>query len=120
MSAVLTQISPRRAALMRRSILWLSALVIPLLSTNCRFAWAQSQATDKASRETTKHASSALATTPSASDPGERKFRANCGRCHNAPDQLSPRIAGTVLQHMRVRASLSAQDERDILRYLAP
>ena len=57
---------------------------------------------------------------PEAQDPGERKFQANCGRCHNAPQQLSPRIAGTVLRHMRVRASLSASDERDILRYLAP
>jgi len=53
-------------------------------------------------------------------DPGERKFRANCGRCHGAPEQLTPRIAGTVLRHMRVRATLSAQDEKDILRYLAP
>jgi len=53
-------------------------------------------------------------------DPGERKFQANCSRCHTAPEQISPRIAGTVVRHMRVRASLSAQDERDILRYLAP
>jgi cytochrome c5 len=53
-------------------------------------------------------------------DPGERKFQANCSRCHTAPEQLSPRIVGTVVRHMRVRASLSAQDEQDILRYLAP
>jgi hypothetical protein len=53
-------------------------------------------------------------------DPGERKFEANCSRCHTAPEQLSPRIVGTVVRHMRVRASLSAEDERDILRYLAP
>lgn len=55
-----------------------------------------------------------------AQDPGERKFQANCSRCHTAPEQLSPRIVGTVARHMRVRASLSAEDERDILRYLAP
>lgn len=54
------------------------------------------------------------------SDPGERKFQTNCSRCHTAPEQLSSRVAGTVLRHMRVRASLSADDERDILRYLAP
>jgi cytochrome c5 len=59
-------------------------------------------------------------TTTVAQDPGERKFQANCNRCHNAPEQISPRIAGTVVRHMRVRASLSAEDERDILRYLAP
>jgi cytochrome c5 len=53
-------------------------------------------------------------------DPGEKAFQANCGRCHKPPDQLSPRISGTVLRHMRVRASLSATDEREILRFIAP
>jgi cytochrome c5 len=53
-------------------------------------------------------------------DIGERKFNANCSRCHNAPQQLRPSITGTVVRHMRVRASLSAQDEKDILKYLAP
>lgn len=52
--------------------------------------------------------------------PGERKFQANCSRCHTAPEQLSPRISGTVLRHMRVRALLSPEDEQDILHYLAP
>lgn len=51
---------------------------------------------------------------------GERKFQINCGRCHNPPEQLSPRIAGTVLRHMRVRAMLSPEDAREILEYLAP
>ena len=53
-------------------------------------------------------------------DIGERKFQANCGRCHSFPEQLSPSITGTVVRHMRVRANLSAQDEKDILRFLAP
>jgi hypothetical protein len=53
-------------------------------------------------------------------DVGQRKFDANCGRCHSAPEQLSPSITGTVVRHMRVRASLSAQDEKDILKFLAP
>jgi hypothetical protein len=57
---------------------------------------------------------------PAAQNPGERAFQENCGRCHNPPEQLSPRITGTVLRHMRVRAVLSPQDERDILKYLAP
>jgi mono/diheme cytochrome c family protein len=51
---------------------------------------------------------------------GEQKFQINCGRCHNPPDQLSPRIAGTVIRHMRVRAMLSEEDAREILEYLAP
>ena len=55
-----------------------------------------------------------------APDVGERKFQANCSRCHSAPEQLSPSITGTVVRHMRVRANLSAQDEKDILKFLAP
>ena len=57
---------------------------------------------------------------PGSEDPGEKKFRENCGRCHNPPEELPTRITGTVLLHMRVRASLSAEDERAILHYLAP
>jgi hypothetical protein len=54
------------------------------------------------------------------SDEGERLFQANCGRCHRPPDQISPKIAGSVLRHMRVRAMLSKEDEQQILKYLAP
>jgi cytochrome c5 len=53
-------------------------------------------------------------------DVGQRKFDANCGRCHSFPQQLSPSITGTVVRHMRVRANLGAEDEKDILRFLAP
>lgn len=51
---------------------------------------------------------------------GEERFRTNCGRCHNPPDDLSPRGARAVVRQMRVRAMLSAEDERSILKYLAP
>lgn len=51
---------------------------------------------------------------------GEQRFRANCGRCHNAPESISPREVKAVLQHMRVRAMLSSEDEQLILKYLAP
>ena len=54
------------------------------------------------------------------SDEGELKFKQNCSRCHNAPQDISRRISGTVMLHMRARASLSAADERAILHYLAP
>lgn len=51
---------------------------------------------------------------------GELVFRNHCNHCHSAPEQLNPRITGTVLRHMRVRANLSARDERALLDYLAP
>lgn len=53
-------------------------------------------------------------------DPGERIFRTNCARCHNPPMTLPPRITGTVILHMRVRARLSHADEQLLLKYLAP
>jgi len=65
-------------------------------------------------------ASKAAANNKSAADPGEVKFKENCGRCHNPPDALSPREVKAVLQHMRVRAMLSAEDERLIMKFLAP
>jgi cytochrome c5 len=64
--------------------------------------------------------SKASANNNTTADPGEVKFKQNCGRCHNPPDALSPREAKAVVQHMRVRAMLSAEDERLILKYLAP
>ena len=53
-------------------------------------------------------------------DQGEKKFQQNCSRCHNAPESLSPRISGTVIRHMRVRASISQKDAEAILHYLNP
>jgi|SRR5579863_9073268 len=51
---------------------------------------------------------------------GEKRFEANCGRCHTFPEDLSPREARAVLRQMRVRSMLSAEDERLILKYIAP
>lgn len=51
---------------------------------------------------------------------GERKFAQNCSRCHDAPQGFSPSISGTIVRHMRVRASLGKQDEEDILHFLNP
>ena len=61
----------------------------------------------------------AQASTADASE-GEKKFKQNCSRCHEAPQSFSPRISGTIVRHMRVRASLSEKDAREILRFLNP
>ena len=58
--------------------------------------------------------------TQTEAERGERAFKANCSRCHYAPDTLNPRITGTVIRHMRVRANLSASDEHAILQFLNP
>jgi mono/diheme cytochrome c family protein len=51
---------------------------------------------------------------------GQTIFEQNCARCHTPPDGFSPRISGTIVRHMRVRASLSAHDEQELLRFLNP
>jgi cytochrome c5 len=58
--------------------------------------------------------------TSSSASEGEKRFEAQCGRCHIPPEDLSPREARAVLRQMRVRALISAEDERLILKYIAP
>jgi cytochrome c5 len=49
---------------------------------------------------------------------GEKRFRSNCGRCHAAPPKFPPRMMATIVRHMRVRATITDQDMRSILRYM--
>ena len=49
---------------------------------------------------------------------GEKRFHANCGRCHATPEKFPPRMMGTVLRHMRVRATITEEDRRIILFYM--
>jgi mono/diheme cytochrome c family protein len=53
-------------------------------------------------------------------DEGQRIFEQNCSRCHNAPEGFSPRISGTIVRHMRMRASLSKHDEEALLHFFNP
>jgi mono/diheme cytochrome c family protein len=92
----------------------LPPLAIFLLGSLLAWAQAATSAQSAGKAPSTNHAK------PAAIDPGQRAFEANCGRCHNPPQGFSPRITGTVLRHMRERALLSPQDERDLLKFLAP
>jgi mono/diheme cytochrome c family protein len=49
---------------------------------------------------------------------GEKRFQANCGRCHQSPHKFPPRMVLTIERHMRVRATLTDEDMRLIVRYL--
>jgi cytochrome c5 len=69
---------------------------------------------------TEKQKPSSNRTTPVTPTDGQKRFQTNCGRCHNPPEDISPREARAVVRHMRVRAMLSAQDEKQILEFLAP
>ncbi len=98
---------------MKRSIV---TLMTSIISTT--LVLAQTSPANKPAGTAAKPAAKANSTKQL--DVGQRKFDANCGRCHSFPEQLSPSITGTVVRHMRVRANLSAEDEKDILRFLAP
>jgi cytochrome c5 len=67
-----------------------------------------------------RHATTRSAAKARPMESGELIFQQNCARCHQPPMSLSPRITGTVVMHMRVRARLSRDQERELLRYLAP
>jgi cytochrome c5 len=101
---------------MTRNLLKQLAIVASIVSTTLVLA----QAPPAPKPADTSAKSAAKGVSNKQPDLGQRKFDANCGRCHSFPEQLSPSLTGTVVRHMRVRASLSAEDEKDILRYLAP
>jgi cytochrome c5 len=49
---------------------------------------------------------------------GEKRFRANCGRCHASPQKFPPRMMATIVRHMRVRATITDEDMRLVLFYM--
>lgn len=93
----------------------ISLMTIPAFSSS---GPAHDKAHSKDGPARQEHANNATPATEQSA--GEQKFKQNCSRCHRSPEGFSPHISGTILRHMRVRASLSAQDERDILHFLNP
>ena len=70
-----------------------------------------------------KPASSAAAISSPESDQlmmieGEKRYRANCGRCHQPPPKFPPRAMATTIRHMRVRALLTDEDMKYIVHYM--
>lgn len=49
---------------------------------------------------------------------GERRYRANCGRCHQPPHKFPPRAMAMIIRHMRVRAMLTDDDMKYVLYYM--
>ncbi len=45
-------------------------------------------------------------------------YKNNCMRCHGAPRKFPDRAMATIMQHMRVRANLTAAETKAILEYL--
>jgi cytochrome c5 len=57
---------------------------------------------------------------PAGTDRGQEVFNQNCSRCHQTPEGFSPSISGTIARHMRVRAGLSNEDYKALLKFLNP
>lgn len=49
---------------------------------------------------------------------GEKRYRTNCGRCHQAPHKFPPRAMATAVRHMRVRAMLTEDDMKYVTYYM--
>ncbi len=54
---------------------------------------------------------------PKTFDPNDA-YKANCSRCHLAPRRFSERKMATIMRHMRVRANLTEEEAKGILRFL--
>ena len=50
-------------------------------------------------------------------DPNDA-YKSNCTRCHHAPRRFSERKMATIMRHMRVRANLTEEETKGILRFL--
>jgi cytochrome c5 len=103
---------------------WLILVITLLLTFLCALAAAQNNSGPPPKQQLTESSKPQNARqAPKPVDPaaeGEKRFEINCGRCHRPPDNISPRISKTILQHMRVRAMLTQEDEYYILKYIAP
>lgn len=54
------------------------------------------------------------------SETGSELWSANCGRCHNkvSPDKYSDAQWELIVRHMRLRANLTGNEERQIVEFL--
>jgi mono/diheme cytochrome c family protein len=66
------------------------------------------------------HAAQTAQSKKDSTPDGQKLFRQNCARCHDAPQSFPPQITGTIVRHMRVRASLKAEDENALLQFMNP
>ena len=86
-------------------------------------ARAPNQAVSQALTKTTANASTATAAAPAeavthSKIPADTIYKNNCTRCHSEVPLAKPRVATTVLRHMRVRANLTQEEAKAILDYI--
>jgi cytochrome c5 len=92
----------------------------PILIVLTTAALAQAAPQSKTPAAPTHKANPAAQAAQQHDDEGTRILQQNCSRCHNRPEGFSPNISGTIVMHMRSRASLSKHDEEVLLRFFNP
>ena len=98
-----------------RAIIFVSLLAIGL----GRLALAQgAKSGDGNAAQVAPAAPAATAQAADARLEGEKRFHSNCGRCHMAPPKFPPRMMATIIRHMRVRATITDEEMRLILKYM--
>jgi cytochrome c5 len=95
-------------------------LTIALLTSAGAFTTAAQDSSTPATKKALGHSHSKQAALQDQQDEGQRIFERRCSSCHNAPEGFSPRMSGTVVRHMRVRASLSQHEEEALMRFFNP
>ena len=99
-------------------MMWKSALCA-LFAAGLLPAAAREPASDRAPASKAEPAVRNEATTDAMRVEGEKRFQANCSRCHQYPHKFPPRMILTIERHMRVRALITDEDMRVIMRYLS-
>jgi cytochrome c5 len=95
-----------------------AALVLALAMFS--YTAARANAQSAAGADASKKAAAEASPQHDESAEGEKRFQTHCSRCHVAPEDLNPRVVKAVVRQMRVRALLTDEDERLIVKYLAP
>ncbi|MGH9644939.1 MAG: hypothetical protein ACRD3Q_21260 [Terriglobales bacterium] len=96
---------------------WLRSLSLVLILSGAGMMFARSTANAPAS---------AILSPPSQSADqdqqwrieGEKRYRANCGRCHQPPHKFPASAMAMAIRHMRVRAMLTDEDMKYVLYYM--
>jgi cytochrome c5 len=96
------------------------SLIVALATLGYAGARANAQSASGAGASTSKKAAAEASPQQDESAEGEKRFQTHCARCHVAPEDLNPRVVKAVVRQMRVRALLTDEDERLIVKYLAP
>lgn len=97
-----------------------TAVYMGLMAMTLFLALSAAARTEDAKKDAATPAASASHTSQddAARFEGEKRFHSNCGRCHTAPPKFPPRMMSTIIRHMRVRANITDEDRRLILRYM--